>query len=275
MAFPSPHILPLHLRRGLLRIYIAVSVPWVAFFGYQFLDALQRPYQHHVAGALWSLLIVPVGGPISLLVIMWVLAGFRKSEQTASEAKTSAGIDTRSSQPQPLPAIFSNAALKTNPKGSTTDTLNAKSTADYTGPGKTLGRIFFEPDIWHEMNKYNERDSNTAHELALARIAIIRDAIKRLRPQSVASKMSAGVDQYVAGVFAKPERLTTVMTAVELYEQNVLPLTQLANVLERRLSHSGVTAVEIVPLLEMVTAEAEKLMKLSSSLQKWNDRMPR
>src|SRR6266700_7132525 len=150
MAFPSPHILPLHLRRGLLRIYIAVSLPWVAFFGYQFLDALQRPYQHHAAGAYWSLLIVPVGGPISLLVIMWVLAGFRKSEQIASEAKTSAGIDTRSSQP--------------HPKGPTTDTRNAKSTADYTGAGKGLGKIFFEPDIWHEMNKLHERDKTAAHE---------------------------------------------------------------------------------------------------------------
>jgi hypothetical protein len=259
MAFPSPHILPFHLRRGLLRIYIAVSVPWVAFFGYKFLDALQRPYQHHAAGAFWSLLIVPVGGPISLLVIMWVLAGFRKS-QTASEATTSAGIDTRSSQP--------------NPKGPTTDTRNTKSTADYAGAGKGLGKIFFEPDIWHEMNKLHERDKTTNHELALARVAIIRDAIRRLQPQSVAIQMSAGVDQYVAGVFAKPERLTTVMIAVQLYEQNVLPVTQLANVLVRRLSHSGVTAIEIAPLLEMVTAEAEQLMKASSALQKLNDLTP-
>jgi hypothetical protein len=66
-------------------------------------------------------------------------------------------------------------------------------------------------------------------------------------------------------VLAKPERLTTVMIAVQLYEQNVLPLTQLANVLVRRLSHSGVTAVEIAPLLEMVAAEAEQLMKASSA----------
>jgi hypothetical protein len=87
--------------------------------------------------------------------------------------------------------------------------------------------------------------------------------------------MSAGVDQYVAGLFEKPERATTVMIAVQLYEQNVLPLTQLANVLARRLSHSGVTAIEITPLLEMVTAEAEQLMKVSSALQKLNDLKPR
>jgi hypothetical protein len=92
MAFPNPHkLIPLHIRRGLLRVYIAACVPWIAFFGYRFLDALQRDYyrpytQHQAFGAFWSLLVVPVGGPISLLVILWVLAGFRKSGQTASEA---------------------------------------------------------------------------------------------------------------------------------------------------------------------------------------------
>jgi hypothetical protein len=59
------------------------------------------------------------------------------------------------------------------------------------------------------------------------------------------------------------------------YGQNVLPLTQLANLFVRRLSSSGVTAGEIAPLLEMVTAEAEKLMNHSSALQKLNDLKPR
>jgi hypothetical protein len=255
MAFPSPLRLPLHLRRGLLRIYIAVTVPWIAFFGYRFIDALQHPYQHHASEAFWSLLMVPVGGPISLLVIMWVLAGFRKSEQTASEAKTSARIDARLSQP----------------KGSSTDTRNAKSPHDYTEAGKALGRIFLEPDVWHEMNKFCERDELATHELALARVAIIKDAIRRLQPHSVAVQMSAGVDQYVAGAFAKQEHATTAVIAVQLYEQNVLPLTQLANVLVRRLSYSGMTAIEITPLLEKATAEAEQLLSVSSTIQKSSD----
>jgi hypothetical protein len=165
--------------------------------------------------------MVPVGGPISLLVIMWVLAGFRKSEQTASEAKTSARTDARSSQP--------------HPKGSSTDTRDAKLPSDDVGAGKVLGRIFFEPDIWHEMNKFRERDKLAAHELALARVAIIRDAIKRLQPDSVTIRMLAGVDQYVAGAFAKQAHATTAMIAIQLYELNVLPPTQLANVLVRRL----------------------------------------
>ena len=84
MAFPNP------IRRGLLRIYIAVCVPWIAYFGYRFLDALNTYHERRAFEAFWSLLLVPVGGPISLLVILWVLAGFRKSDQTVSEAKTGA-----------------------------------------------------------------------------------------------------------------------------------------------------------------------------------------
>ena len=84
--------LPAHLRRGFLRLYVAVSVPWVAWFGYQILDALQRgtygPGGHSVSGAFWSLLIVPVGGPILFWAIVWVLAGFRKLEANRSAARS-------------------------------------------------------------------------------------------------------------------------------------------------------------------------------------------
>ena len=252
--------LPVHLRRGLLRLYIAVGAPWIVFFGYRLLDSLQHPYQHHTSEAFWSLLIVPVGGPILLLVIMWVLAGFRKSEQTASDATHGAKIDPRASQPQPT-------------REPPTDTRNAKSPHDYTDAGKGLGRIFFEPDVWHEMIKLGEfaPDGLVASEAALARIAIIRDAIRRLQPHSVATQMLAGIDQYVGEAFKKPERATTATLAIRLYEQNVLPLTRLSDVLARRLSMSRVTAVEIAPVLKEAAAEAEQLMKVSSALQKLSE----
>jgi hypothetical protein len=73
--------LPEHLRRGLLRLYVVVSVPWVAWFGYQLLDQLHRPYysrSRHAAEVFWWLLLVPIGGPILLLVIAWVIAGFQR-----------------------------------------------------------------------------------------------------------------------------------------------------------------------------------------------------
>jgi hypothetical protein len=73
---------PPHVRRGLLRLYLAVATPWVAWFGYQILDSLNRhPYRpwRYVSGFFWALLIVPIGGPVLFLVAIWVLAGFRKA----------------------------------------------------------------------------------------------------------------------------------------------------------------------------------------------------
>jgi hypothetical protein len=72
--------LPMHQRRGLLRLYLIVVVPWVAWFGYKFYDGIQH-HSRYIAHAFWSLLSVPIGGPILLLVIVWVISGFRKSAQ--------------------------------------------------------------------------------------------------------------------------------------------------------------------------------------------------
>jgi hypothetical protein len=74
-----------HVRRGLARLYLVVSVPWTAWFGYRLLDALQRDRWHpwHASlNALWSLLIVPIGGPIVLAAMLWVIAGFRDGNPT-------------------------------------------------------------------------------------------------------------------------------------------------------------------------------------------------
>jgi hypothetical protein len=70
--------LPRHVQRGLLRLYLVITVPWVAWFGYYILVALDR--DDPVSGAVWSLLIVPVGGPLLYLVACWVIAGFREPE---------------------------------------------------------------------------------------------------------------------------------------------------------------------------------------------------
>jgi hypothetical protein len=47
-----------------------------------------------------------------------------------------------------------------------------------------------------------------ASDAALARIAIIRDAITRLQLHSVATQMLAGVDHYVGQAFKKPPEAT-------------------------------------------------------------------
>jgi uncharacterized membrane protein YhaH (DUF805 family) len=68
--------LPEHLRRGLLRLYLVVAVPWVGWIGFQIL--INGPRWRYLSNAFWSLLVVPVGGPVLVLVILWVFAGFRK-----------------------------------------------------------------------------------------------------------------------------------------------------------------------------------------------------
>lgn len=73
--------LPENLRRGLTRLYLVVAVPWVAWFVFEIFNAgTGYRSQRDIAYAFRMLLIVPIGGPILVLVIVWVVAGFRKSE---------------------------------------------------------------------------------------------------------------------------------------------------------------------------------------------------
>jgi hypothetical protein len=249
--------IPAHIRKGLLRLYIVVTLLWIGWYGSQIVAVLNShsygPVWRYVSRLFWMLLLVPIGGPILLFILIWVSEGFRKPQVDVG--------NLRHADPHPT--------------GSSTDSRDAKSPHDSAEAGKALGRIFFEPDVWHEMNKFGSGDKLAAQELAFARVAIVKDAIRRLQPHSVVIQMSAGVDQYVTGAFAKQEHATTAMIAIQLYEENALPLTELANVVVRRLSYSGVNAVEIARLLEKVAAEAEQLMNVSSALQKLSGPKPR
>jgi hypothetical protein len=82
--FVKPHWLklPQHIRTGFLRLYGVVAVPWIAWFGYRLVDALQRHNDRLASSAFWWLLIVPIGAPIVLTAVLWVMAGFRKPEPT-------------------------------------------------------------------------------------------------------------------------------------------------------------------------------------------------
>jgi hypothetical protein len=78
--FVKPHWLrlPQHIRTGFLRLYGVVAVPWIAWFGYGLFDALQQDDQDQASEAFWLMLIVPIGAPIVLTAVLWVIAGFRK-----------------------------------------------------------------------------------------------------------------------------------------------------------------------------------------------------
>ena len=72
---------PAHVRRGLPRLYFVVAVRWVAWSGYQLIDASSDYYYHQAQRereAFWSLLAVPLGAPLAYLIIVWIVDGFPK-----------------------------------------------------------------------------------------------------------------------------------------------------------------------------------------------------
>ena len=89
--FAEPHWLrlPENLRRGIARLYLVVAVPWVAWFIYQIFDAGSHYdfEDDELSHAFWSLLIVPIGGPILFAIIVWVVTGFQGTGARNKETK--------------------------------------------------------------------------------------------------------------------------------------------------------------------------------------------
>jgi hypothetical protein len=90
--------LPLNLRIGLRRLYIAVALPWVAWFGYHVaLYGNQSSYsasaRQHLSTSVLLLLLVPLGAPVILKVIIWIVQGFvppnvEKTSKTQNQSRT-------------------------------------------------------------------------------------------------------------------------------------------------------------------------------------------
>jgi hypothetical protein len=76
-----------HMRRGLLRLYIAITVLWVAWFGYAAYGTYSNAKRLQ---AIYTLFLVPLGVPLLLMVVLWIMAGFRKQEIAKSSPVTSA-----------------------------------------------------------------------------------------------------------------------------------------------------------------------------------------
>jgi hypothetical protein len=70
-----------HVRRGLARLYAALSIPWVAWFGYMAYEAHSDAKRLQ---AIYTLFLVPLGGPLLCIVALWIVAGFRKSAESKS-----------------------------------------------------------------------------------------------------------------------------------------------------------------------------------------------
>jgi hypothetical protein len=65
---------PPHVRRGLIGLYFAVAIPWIAWFGYW---ALVKNREF----AIYALPLVPVGAPALYFVALWIVAGFRRQAE--------------------------------------------------------------------------------------------------------------------------------------------------------------------------------------------------
>ena len=75
---------PTHIRKGFLRLYIVVSTLWVVWFGYQIVVVLNShpygPVWRYISRPFWTLLSVPVGGPMLFIIVIWTFEGFREPQ---------------------------------------------------------------------------------------------------------------------------------------------------------------------------------------------------
>lgn len=239
--------LPNHQRRGLLRLYLVLTGSWLVWHGvaiYSVIHGHLYWHWHEISNSFWSLLIVPVGGPLLLLAFLWVRSGFGKSDESRK------GYDGKPSR------LFHS--------------------------GKVLGEIFFKPDIWRDCEKLHGWGTQTAiacHEIAFARVALIKEAVRKWHPDTIAKEMLAGIDEFTAQACIREESAETFKyygkplsavapEIVRLYEKNVSPLCRLAEVLARRLSIKSMPATEIAAIFNEVASEAKQLLKVQDSLMK-------
>jgi hypothetical protein len=76
---------PRPIRGGLIRLYILVAVPWVAWFYYRAYRQSEGLNWDAFALAILWLLVVPVGALILYFVVLWIAAGFRKRAEDKAD----------------------------------------------------------------------------------------------------------------------------------------------------------------------------------------------
>lgn len=160
-----------------------------------------------------------------------------------------------------------------------------KETTNLIDQGRMISRILLDPDeCWKDACKLREYDAPgpvATCEIAFARAAVLKEAVHQVYSGIECGDIKAGVDLYIDQAFSREETTEEILNhydghslknvaaqAVSLYEENVFPLTQLADVLAQRLSVPGMPSIEIAPLFEEVSAEAVRLLKFSQSASK-------
>ena len=85
LGAPNWQTLPGKVRTGTFRIYLVLSVLWVAWFTYKSLDAVTSEWRQYQARHYVSLLlVVPIGGLAFLAIMARLLRGFLNARQPKS-----------------------------------------------------------------------------------------------------------------------------------------------------------------------------------------------
>ncbi|MGH6817727.1 MAG: hypothetical protein ACREC1_03020 [Methylovirgula sp.] len=143
--------------------------------------------------------------------------------------------------------------------------------------GWNLTAALIDPDdCWHDiclLRSYDVPDPIATCEMAFARTAIVRDAIKATQSGEVATLMLAAAHRLIKERFStedtpetfeyySSQRLADIgPKIIQLYEKSAFPLTLLADLFASRLGVPGVAAVEICPMFVKVGDAARKSMK--------------
>jgi hypothetical protein len=195
---------PHNVQRGLLRLYLVISVPWVAWFGFHILGALDR--HRPVSGAVWSLLIVPIGGPLLYLAAVWVIAGFRMVPEVRPKVDEA---PPRSEPPSHRPPADYYPAIARAVSGLANDTPEARQTLYDRARTMLIAQL-------HEHDQLQIECERRALEDAIRRVENQRKA-----PESLAKQPSTAL--LVASIILLSKLWVLDPTSMSLYWVARLP----------------------------------------------------
>jgi hypothetical protein len=195
---------PRNVQRGLLRLYLVISVPWVAWFGYHILGALDR--HRPVSGAVWSLLIVPIGSPLLYLAAVWVIAGFRMAPEVRPKADEA---PPRSEPPSHRPPADYYPVIARAVSGLASDTPEARQTLYDRARTMLIAQL-------HERDQLQIECERRALEDAIRRVENQRKA-----PESLAKEPSTAL--LVASIILLSKLWVLDPTSMSLYWVARLP----------------------------------------------------
>ena len=256
-----------NVRRGILRLYLAISVLWIIWFIFRII-LVDSHYYGYRGERLFrddavALVSLPIGLIFLFIIAGWVLDGFDISKIAQHNSNT---FDYKD-QKEP-----------------------STSGINYLSLGRNLGEIFVKPNVWapefDSLTEYNISPAVAVLEMAFVRVAIIKRVVSELRPGTYGDQIRNGISSFVDDAYAgattqeiithdkSKSLLSAARSAIFRYEQRSESLIKLASEFADRLAIAENPTLKIVPILYSVYDEAKRLMRLSQSLE-LNTDLPR